>query len=224
MTTPNPHAFEIPGVRLVLVITGNIRQFEHHFQIRTQIPYVQFGRTGYRCANSPYYIRGHDPATTRFMLVGEYWLKSDLIDEVSQYYEQVRGQEPPRPQPESWSWVESRGREVQTARRHLTDLFRSEYIGEWNASPPHEALLSPPPEHRTGVRPRMFASGEPLMYGRGTFSHSPPSRIEIPSQTIGDTSCANNAKSPFLRCAVNPCGPCEGCKDYESNAQRGNSR
>lgn len=35
------------------------------------------------------------------------------------------------------------------------------------------------------------------------------------SNFIGDQTCANNAKSAYLRCAVNPCGPCEGCKDYQ---------
>jgi hypothetical protein len=34
-------------------------------------------------------------------------------------------------------------------------------------------------------------------------------------QTLGDTSCANNARSPYLRCAINPCGPCDGCKSFE---------
>lgn len=32
---------------------------------------------------------------------------------------------------------------------------------------------------------------------------------------IGDTTCQYNAGSRMIRCAVNPCGPCEGCKDYE---------
>ena len=32
---------------------------------------------------------------------------------------------------------------------------------------------------------------------------------------IGDVSCRNNAKSPYLRCAINPSGPCEGCSSYE---------
>lgn len=32
---------------------------------------------------------------------------------------------------------------------------------------------------------------------------------------IGDPSCRYNALSPQLRCAVNPHGPCEGCKEYE---------
>ena len=33
---------------------------------------------------------------------------------------------------------------------------------------------------------------------------------------IGDITCRLNAKSPFLRCAANPHGPCEGCRDYEA--------
>lgn len=32
---------------------------------------------------------------------------------------------------------------------------------------------------------------------------------------IGDVSCEYNAKSKYLRCTVNPCGPCEGCQHYE---------
>jgi hypothetical protein len=32
---------------------------------------------------------------------------------------------------------------------------------------------------------------------------------------IGDISCRNNAKSPYLRCAINPSGPCEDCSSYE---------
>lgn len=32
---------------------------------------------------------------------------------------------------------------------------------------------------------------------------------------IGDVSCEYNAKSQYLRCTVNPCGPCEGCQHYE---------
>lgn len=32
---------------------------------------------------------------------------------------------------------------------------------------------------------------------------------------IGDISCQLNARSPYLRCAVNPTGPCEACRFYE---------
>jgi Family of unknown function (DUF6464) len=31
---------------------------------------------------------------------------------------------------------------------------------------------------------------------------------------IGDYSCRYNAKSELLRCAVNPAGPCKGCRSY----------
>lgn len=32
---------------------------------------------------------------------------------------------------------------------------------------------------------------------------------------IGDPNCRYNALSTHLRCAVNPQGPCEGCKDFD---------
>ncbi|MDX2239147.1 MAG: DUF6464 family protein [Leptolyngbyaceae cyanobacterium bins.302] len=33
---------------------------------------------------------------------------------------------------------------------------------------------------------------------------------------VGDLSCQFNARSPYLRCAVNPSGPCQGCSSYEA--------
>ncbi|MEH1808459.1 MAG: DUF6464 family protein [Nostoc sp.] len=32
---------------------------------------------------------------------------------------------------------------------------------------------------------------------------------------LGLRTCKYNAKSRMIRCAVNPCGPCEGCQHYE---------
>jgi Family of unknown function (DUF6464) len=32
---------------------------------------------------------------------------------------------------------------------------------------------------------------------------------------IGDPMCRHNALSQHLRCAVNPKGPCQGCRDFE---------
>lgn len=32
---------------------------------------------------------------------------------------------------------------------------------------------------------------------------------------VGDISCQYNARSGYLRCAVNPSGPCKGCRFYE---------
>ena len=32
---------------------------------------------------------------------------------------------------------------------------------------------------------------------------------------VGDISCQFNARSGYIRCAVNPQGPCQGCRHYE---------
>jgi hypothetical protein len=32
---------------------------------------------------------------------------------------------------------------------------------------------------------------------------------------VGDISCKYNARSGYIRCAVNPDGPCQGCRHYE---------
>ena len=36
---------------------------------------------------------------------------------------------------------------------------------------------------------------------------------------IGNPSCRFNAHSPYLRCAVNPDGPCESCPHYQSKKE-----
>jgi len=33
---------------------------------------------------------------------------------------------------------------------------------------------------------------------------------------IGKVSCKYNARSPYMRCAVNPSGPCQDCRHYDS--------
>ncbi len=33
---------------------------------------------------------------------------------------------------------------------------------------------------------------------------------------IGDVTCVFNARSPHLRCAVNPDGPCRSCRHYQA--------
>lgn len=42
--------------------------------------------------------------------------------------------------------------------------------------------------------------------------------VAVASKVIGDRNCAFNAMSAQLRCAVNPSGPCEGCKHFEAKA------
>jgi hypothetical protein len=37
-------------------------------------------------------------------------------------------------------------------------------------------------------------------------------------QLLGDLTCLNNARSPYLQCAINPTGECDRCKDYEKRS------
>ena len=38
---------------------------------------------------------------------------------------------------------------------------------------------------------------------------------ELKPDFIGDQTCSHNANSSYIRCAINPTGPCSGCNDYE---------
>ncbi|UBF27728.1 DUF6464 family protein [Kovacikia minuta CCNUW1] len=40
--------------------------------------------------------------------------------------------------------------------------------------------------------------------------------VEGVGYMFGDLTCRFNARSPYLRCAVNPSGPCKECPYYES--------
>ncbi|OUC12282.1 MAG: hypothetical protein B0A82_23495 [Alkalinema sp. CACIAM 70d] len=41
-----------------------------------------------------------------------------------------------------------------------------------------------------------------------------PETVRI-ATAIGNLNCRHNAHSAYLRCAINPIGPCEGCLHYE---------
>ncbi|NDJ22591.1 hypothetical protein GS682_13310 [Nostoc sp. B(2019)] len=41
---------------------------------------------------------------------------------------------------------------------------------------------------------------------------------------IGDISCKFNARSGYIRCAVNPDGPCNGCRHYEPRELAGSEK
>ncbi|MEM8827854.1 MAG: DUF6464 family protein [Cyanobacteria bacterium P01_G01_bin.19] len=51
-------------------------------------------------------------------------------------------------------------------------------------------------------------------YGQDSSSEG-DRRRPISKYFIGDTDCANNARSPYIRCAINPEGPCEDCVHFE---------
>jgi len=44
----------------------------------------------------------------------------------------------------------------------------------------------------------------------------PPDRyyLEGVGYLVGDITCQFNARSAYIRCAVNPSGPCEECRHY----------
>ncbi len=48
-----------------------------------------------------------------------------------------------------------------------------------------------------------------------------PEALYIPGVgfVIGDVSCQFNGRSPFIRCAVNPSGPCADCRSYQERPQ-----
>ncbi|MGF1590632.1 MAG: DUF6464 family protein [Pleurocapsa sp.] len=53
-------------------------------------------------------------------------------------------------------------------------------------------------------------------YSRDTYTLS-DRRRPVTKYFIGDTTCINNAHSPYIRCAINPNGPCDGCIHYEKH-------
>ena len=64
-----------------------------------------------------------------------------------------------------------------------------------------------------GNRRRVLATQYPHTYKR--ISRDPEEQyIEGIGYIIGDVSCKYNARSPYMRCAVNPSGLCEGCRDH----------
>jgi Family of unknown function (DUF6464) len=59
-----------------------------------------------------------------------------------------------------------------------------------------------------------FTNGRRIPYQRPLESDR--YYLEGVGYLIGDISCKYNARSGYVRCAVNPSGPCEGCRFYES--------
>lgn len=60
-----------------------------------------------------------------------------------------------------------------------------------------------------------FAAGMRQIAEAGVLAAGAMSGRGVKPRFIGDQDCLNNARSPYVRCAVNPCGPCEGCTHLE---------
>ncbi|HIK11590.1 MAG TPA: hypothetical protein IGS52_15250 [Oscillatoriaceae cyanobacterium M33_DOE_052] len=69
-------------------------------------------------------------------------------------------------------------------------------------------------EARAASRLRRVMAGE---YPRRAIYYRDQNQIEShPGEgLIGNQSCRFNAHSQYIRCAVNPAGPCEECSHYE---------
>lgn len=70
---------------------------------------------------------------------------------------------------------------------------------------------------RTRSQFRRAAMSSPARRIRQNTISEPGDRyyLEGVGYLIGDISCQFNARSGYLRCAVNPSGPCEGCRYYQ---------
>jgi hypothetical protein len=70
---------------------------------------------------------------------------------------------------------------------------------------------------RTSIRMRQAARNSfrtPLSESN-TPTESDRYYLEGVGYLIGDISCKYNARSGYMRCAVNPSGPCQDCRHYE---------
>mgnify|MGYP001050122045 CR=1 FL=1 len=92
----------------------------------------------------------------------------------------------------------------------------------WNPQPGHyvdvEGQFYTVLERRQRYRLR---SGRYRLHNIALYVQSAPRPQEM-SQVdgrwvIGDVTCRYNAGSELVRCAVNPDGPCAGCRAYEPN-------
>lgn len=71
---------------------------------------------------------------------------------------------------------------------------------------------------QTRARQRLRSASRFAYRSSRVFAKSTPPDMEyIPGVgfVIGDISCRYNARSPELRCTVNPYGPCKDCPEYE---------
>lgn len=76
------------------------------------------------------------------------------------------------------------------------------------------------------LRLRQAARNFPSVQGRQNLRLVEGDRyyLEGVGYLIGDISCKFNAQSAYIRCAVNPDGPCNACRHYEPKGLAGNEK
>ncbi|MBD2245502.1 MULTISPECIES: DUF6464 family protein [unclassified Nostoc] len=79
---------------------------------------------------------------------------------------------------------------------------------------------------RSRLRLRQAAMNFPAVQRRQNLRPVESDRyyLEGVGYLIGDISCKFNARSGYMRCAVNPNGPCNGCRHYEPKELAGKEK
>ncbi|MBN4004629.1 DUF6464 family protein [Nostoc sp. LPT] len=79
---------------------------------------------------------------------------------------------------------------------------------------------------RSRLRMRQAAINFPVVQGRQNLRPVEGDRyyLEGVGYLIGDISCKFNARSGYIRCAINPEGPCNGCRHYEPKELAGSEK
>lgn len=73
--------------------------------------------------------------------------------------------------------------------------------------------------HKRLRRAQMLTTYQPQLRNRYDFDYDDLITERHGSVFLGDTTCVNNARSPYIRCAINPSGPCDECSHYEKHYQ-----
>ena len=60
---------------------------------------------------------------------------------------------------------------------------------------------------------RLAVANRPLLSQQATADRAYVEGLGYP---IGDITCEYNARSNYIRCAVNPAGPCQDCRYYQA--------
>lgn len=77
-------------------------------------------------------------------------------------------------------------------------------------------LISPRVKQRWHSRLRHSRLVTADRYPEDLLASYQSSDTEFTRYFVGNTSCQFNAHSPYIRCAINPSGPCEDCPHYEA--------
>jgi hypothetical protein len=76
-------------------------------------------------------------------------------------------------------------------------------------------------EWESQARQQLQTASATVAFTRWQRPNLPPDAeyIEGVGYLIGDITCRYNARSSYIRCAVNPEGPCKDCRFYESKEE-----